>query len=98
MADADIIDFGRRGHRPRPDPDPEPDSTEDPPPTLPLGALLSELADLIRQALNSLRSVPFEQVRGLAEDPLRTLAAPLARSAWTGRHRPMRSSPSSAAG
>jgi 1-acyl-sn-glycerol-3-phosphate acyltransferase len=78
MADADIIDFGRRGHRPRPGPDPapqpEPESTDDPPPTLPLGALLSELADLIRQALDGLRTVPFEQVRALAEDPLCTLA------------------------
>ncbi len=77
MADADIIDFGRRGRQSRPDPDadprPEPEATEQPPPTLPLGALLSELVDLIRQALVGLRSVPFEQVRGLAEDPLRTL-------------------------
>ena len=78
MADAEIIDFGRpraaipaRSRRGSRAPSRRrPNSRRAP---CRSGALLSELVDLIRQALVGLRSVPFEQVRGLAEDPLPTL-------------------------
>ena len=65
--------------RPAPEPDPEPESdfippeppAEEVPPTLSLGALLTEAAGLLRQALDGIGSA---ELRELAADPVRGLA------------------------
>jgi 1-acyl-sn-glycerol-3-phosphate acyltransferase len=67
LADAEIIQLGRIN----PDEDP---SAEDVPPTLSLGALLAEVVAGLQRALERLRTLPNEELRGLAEDPIATLA------------------------
>jgi 1-acyl-sn-glycerol-3-phosphate acyltransferase len=66
--------------RTRPDPEPGPDlldeesSAEDVPPTLSLGALLTEFAAGLQAAVERLRAAPNAELRDLAEDPIGTLA------------------------
>jgi 1-acyl-sn-glycerol-3-phosphate acyltransferase len=78
MADAEIIDFGslgaggRRHGEQSPDGDQPGQSTNDLPPTLDLGALLTELVGFARSGLEALRTAPVSRIRDLAADPLRT--------------------------
>jgi 1-acyl-sn-glycerol-3-phosphate acyltransferase len=63
-------DRDSRREEPAP-PDPPVDESAEVPPALDLGALLAEFASVFSQVVDTLRSVPSEELRDFATDPLR---------------------------